>query len=221
MRFGTIAHEFQHMVNFFQKQRLGGNGNYETVWLNEGLSKFAEEVCGFGISAGDSNTVSLIRLSQQNMQNLSLTSFAGVNSYGLSYLFVKFLAEENRYGTTYREITRKLVNSSLTGKNNVAAVTGESFEHTLAKWGLSIYLNRYNAQNAQDYGIKNLNLAGSYNGVSLPGFAFADAANGLEIGLKSDGLRGIVKTSTGEATTNFSLESVSGDVNLWLFDNRP
>lgn len=221
MRFGTIAHEFQHMVNFFQKQRLGGNGNYETVWLNEGLSKFAEEVCGFGISAGDSNTVSLIRLSQQNMQNLSLTSFAGVNSYGLSYLFVKFLAEENRYGTTYREITRKLVNSSLTGKNNVAAVTGESFEHTLAKWGLSIYLNRYNAQNAQDYGIKNLNLAGSYNGVSLPGFAFADAANGPEIDLKPDGLRGIVKTSTGEATTNFSLESVSGDVNLWLFDNRP
>ena len=221
MRFGTIAHEFQHMVNFFQKQRLGGSNNYEAVWLNEGLSKFAEEVCGYGISAGDANTVSLIRLSQQNMQDLSLTSFAGLNSYGLSYLFVKFLAQENRYGTTYREVTRKLINSGLTGKSNVASVTGENFEYTLTKWGLSLYLNRYNSQNTQDYGIKDLNLAGSYNGIALPGFVFLDAASEPTINLKADGLRGFVKTSTGAAATSFSLENVAGNCNLWLFDNRP
>ncbi|MDD3147859.1 MAG: Ig-like domain-containing protein, partial [Candidatus Riflebacteria bacterium] len=220
-RFGTIAHEFQHMVNFYQKQRLGGAGNYEAVWLNEGLSKYAEEVCGYGILQGDSNTAELIKLSQQNLNDLSLTSFSGLNSYGLSYLFVRFLAQENRFGTTYREITRGLIGSSLTGKANVEAVTGENFRLTLAKWAISLYLNRYQSVDAQEYGFSGLNLAGVHNGVSLPGFVPLDARTEQGLNLKADAVRAMVKISTGEAETSFKLLNGQNSFYLWQFDFRP
>lgn len=220
-RFGTIAHEFQHMVNYYQKQRYGGTGTFEAVWLNEGMSKYAEEVCGYGILEGDANTARLIKLSQENFSNLSLTSFTGLNSYGLSYLFVRFLAQENRFGTTYREITRKLVGSALTGKANVAAVTGEAFELTLARWALSLYLNRYSSASAKEYGFANLNLAGTYNSVAMPGFVPVDARTEQKVNLIADAVRGFVKTSTGEAVTTFTVQNEKNAFDLWLFDYRP
>lgn len=221
-RFGTMAHEFQHMVNFYQKRRLGGSNNYEAVWLNEGLAKFSEEICGYGILEGDANTASLIKLSQQNLKDLSLTNFAGLNSYGLSYLFVRFLAQENRYGTTYREITRKLIGSSLTGKANVAAVTGEEFSQTLARWAISLYLNRFSSEIPTDYGLKNLNLAGTHNGVTLAGFNFTDVSTGQKLSLKPDAFAGFVKVSAGQEKTEFSLvNSDSNSFKVWLFDRRP
>jgi hypothetical protein len=43
---GTIAHEFQHMINQGQRLLNPVVDSAETVWLNEGLSHFAEEVTG-------------------------------------------------------------------------------------------------------------------------------------------------------------------------------
>lgn len=220
-RYGVMAHEFQHMVNFYQKRQYGGTSLYEAVWLNEGLAKYAEEVCGFGILDGDANTASLIKLSQENFASLSLTEFVGLNSYGLSYLFVRFLAQEGRFGTTSRDVTRKLVNSSLTGTANIRAVTGEDFDLTLARWGLCLYLNRYEATSAADYGFVGLNLAGSPAGINLPGFVAVEVQSSPDLELKANGVRCFVKTSTGAAATNFSLQNVQGAVKLWLFDKRP
>ena len=220
-RYGTLAHEFQHMVNFWQKLQRGGDGNYEETWLNEGLSKYAEEVCGYGILSGDANTARLIRLSQQNFAGLTLTNFANINSYGLSYLFVRFLAQENRYGTTYRDITRALVNSALIDRANVEAVTGENFNLTLAKWGLSLYLNRYSSTDPQEYGFSGLNLAGTLAGEALPGFVPVAVGAETPVSLKAYGVRCFVKTSSGAASTDFTLKDFLGDVDLWLFDERP
>src|SRR6266540_2139494 len=41
----TFTHEFQHMINFAEHV-LVKNGNYEDGWLDEGLSKYAEEIAG-------------------------------------------------------------------------------------------------------------------------------------------------------------------------------
>ncbi len=222
-RYGTMAHEFQHMVNFWQKRYYGGNNNYEAVWLNEGLSKYAEEVCGYGILEGDQNTALLIKLSQENFNSLSLTDWTGLNSYGLSYLFVRFLAQENRYGTTYREITRGLVNSALTGTANVAAITRESFETTLARWGASIYLNRHTSTDARDYGLLGLNLAGTYNGVTLPGFRTTLLAPGasIDLALGANMIRAFEKTATGLGSTDMEFRANSGSIKIWTWDQRP
>ncbi|GAB4269704.1 MAG: hypothetical protein Kow0029_05900 [Candidatus Rifleibacteriota bacterium] len=221
-RYGTLAHEFQHMVNFWQKRINGGQGVFEATWLNEGLSKYSEEVCGYGILNGDQNTALLIKLSQENFGNLSVTEWTGLNSYGLSYLFVRFLAQENRYGTTYREITRKLVQSNLTGIQNVEAVTGESFSQTLARWAISLYLNDYSSTDPLDYGLTGLNLAGNYAGVTLPGFVPVSLAEGnsQNVSLPANGVRGFVRVSTGAASTDFEFSGFNTSMKLWLFDQR-
>ena len=222
-RYGTMAHEFQHMVNYWQK-RLNGGG-YEATWLNEGMSKFAEEVCGYGVLQGDENTALLIELSQKEFNKstpLSLTNWTGLNSYGLSYLFVRFLAQENRYGTTYREVTRSLVSSSKTGTANVAAITGEAFDVTLAKWGLSLYLNRFQSTNSKDYGLSGLNLRGAYSGVTLPGFVPQMVTTSqVTTNLPANGVRCYERTSTGAGSTNIEVISTAGALNLWFFDQRP
>jgi hypothetical protein len=43
---GTIAHEFQHMINHGLRLFNPAVDSSETAWLNEGLSHFAEEVVG-------------------------------------------------------------------------------------------------------------------------------------------------------------------------------
>ncbi len=219
-RYGTIAHEFQHMVNYWQK-RVGG-GSYEATWLNEGMSKYAEEVCGYGVLQGDQNTALLIKLSQENFASLAVTDWKGLNSYGLSYLFVRFLAQENRYGTTYREVTRALISSGLTGMANVAAITGEAFDVTLAKWGLSLYLNRHQSTDNKDYGLPGLNLRGTYSGVTLPGFLMQTLTTAtVNVSLSANALRCFERTSSGAASTNIEVKPTAGALKLWFFDQRP
>ncbi|EKD82851.1 MAG: fibronectin type III protein, partial [uncultured bacterium] len=218
-RYGTMAHEFQHMVNYWQKKLTGGN--YEATWLNEGMSKFAEEICGYGIAQGDQNTALLIELSQDNFASLSVTGWTGLNSYGLSYLFVRFLAQENRYGTTYREVTRALISSALTGTANVAAITGEAFDITLAKWGMSLYLNRYQSTDGKDYGLAGLNLRGTYSGVTLPGFLPQTlTTSSVSVPLTANAIRCFERTSTGAASTNIEVIPTAGALKLWFFDQR-
>jgi hypothetical protein len=43
---GTIAHEFQHMINYGRRLLNPAVDSAETTWLNEGLSHFAEEIVG-------------------------------------------------------------------------------------------------------------------------------------------------------------------------------
>jgi hypothetical protein len=51
---GTMAHEFQHLINASRRVYLNGtwNGTLEEVWLNEGLSHIAEELVFYRASAG-------------------------------------------------------------------------------------------------------------------------------------------------------------------------
>ena len=223
VRYGTMAHEFQHMVNYWQKRINGGSNTYEETWLNEGLSKYSEEVCGYGILDGDDNTARLLELSQNNFNNLSVTQWEGLNSYGLSYLFVRFIAQENRYGTTYREITRKLVQSAAVGKANIEAVTGEPFSRTLSRWCISLLLNEYQKLNPDGYGLSGLDLQGVHNGVALPGFQPTEIGVGgsVNVSLKSDGARFFKKVSDGVADTVLEFDNLSVPIKLWFLDQRP
>jgi hypothetical protein len=51
---GTMAHEFQHLINASRRVYLNGtwNGLFEEVWLNEGLSHIAEELVFYRASVG-------------------------------------------------------------------------------------------------------------------------------------------------------------------------
>jgi hypothetical protein len=119
-------------------------------------------------------------------------------------------------------VTRNLVKSGLKGAQNVEAITNEPFETTLARWAISLYVNDYFSSGSDSYGFYQLNLAGGYSGVALPGFnpVSLDAGNNFAVSLKRYGALGFVKRSSGMPSTNFELDSFGRKVNIWMFDQR-
>ncbi|MBR4329656.1 MAG: hypothetical protein IKP71_07360 [Candidatus Riflebacteria bacterium] len=228
--FGTLAHEFQHMINYYQKNKsLNYNAEmiFENTWLNESLSKYSEEVCGYSILDGDKNTASLMKLSMENNNDLSLTEWPDptINNYGQVYMFMHFFAQPGRYNSDPSVITRGLVSgngSVLTGVDNVAAVTNEPFRETIAKWALSLVLNNYSSKSPTAYGIYNINLKGKYNGVTLPGYTIENVSSPVSLsGMPyENSVRFFRKASTGSGDTTITVTTGNKPVTLWLFDER-
>ena len=86
----VLAHEFQHMIHWNQDRG-------EELWLNEGLSEYAQEVAEYAPDI-------MFAYSFLADPDLSLTTWSaepGANGphYGASYLFVAYLAQ--RFGTDF------------------------------------------------------------------------------------------------------------------------
>lgn len=217
--YGVIAHEMQHMINFYHKNRAGV---YEEDWINEGLSKYAEEIAGYGLHDGDDNTVHLIALSQRHFGEYPLTDWDRVSAkgYGLSYLFVKFLSEDGRYKSQGTSVTRALVQSNLAGINNVSAVTNEDFLETLGNFGLCLYINDHTNNSPQAYGLKGLNLSGNYNGVSMPGFTYELSSTAPTLNLRKHGIVGFRAFGNSTGLLNLRINPTM-NTKVYLFDQRP
>lgn len=119
----TIAHEFQHLINF--SDRLAKNGNNpdavveEEVWLDEALSVGAE--IRYRLAVGDPATEERFRSYMNALSETSLTSFRNaLSDYGCVGLFAQYLLER---GGAPR--VKKLVTSGLRGKENIAAAFGD------------------------------------------------------------------------------------------------
>ena len=220
--YGTIAHEYTHMVNFQQKRVANNPPVFEETWLSEGLSKYSEELCGYGMMDGDTNTASILSLLMVNFRTRSLTNFDSVENYGLSYLFVRFLGEERRFTTTSREAMRRVSASALQGKSNVQALTGEAFSRTLGRFYISLLLNRYNSLITPDFGLANLNLRGTYAGIGLPGVPYdmAPTAGLLPTLVPPDGCRYYRKDSAGAPDLTMRFSGMNNAVRAWFIDPR-
>ena len=108
--YGVLAHEFQHMIHWYQDRN-------ETSWLNEGLSELATLLNGFEHTGfGDLYTSS---------PDLQLNDWPAESDntpphYGAGFLFVSYFLE--RFGN---EATQALVAHPANGLSSVDAVLGE------------------------------------------------------------------------------------------------
>jgi immune inhibitor A len=136
----TLAHEFQHMIHWYQ------NRNAET-WLNEGASMLATSLNGF-----DAGT----KMAYLNGPNLQLNTWADISSsfneavghYDAAYLFLKYF--HDRFGS---KAIQTLVASHATGiaavDSTLAALsltnmyTGKilTAEDVFADWVVANFLN--------------------------------------------------------------------------------
>jgi hypothetical protein len=154
----VFIHEFQHMISFNQHVVIRQQQS-EDVWLNEGLSHFAEELGGRQIPdnlcqpafatcgsqfIGDNLNDAFMYLEDPEANFLIEPSSSGgtLEERGANWLFVRWLADHfaasQPLGT---ELTRALVQTSLVGSANVAAVTGEDFSTLVSEWQLANYLD--------------------------------------------------------------------------------
>ena len=121
---GTLAHEFQHLIHW-------GHDRDEEIWLNEGMSGYAEALTGF--PEADSTAVGAFL----QRPAAGLTKWRGEAwNYGSTYLFSAFLAE--RYGDA---LIRSVVAEPGNGIDGIdAAFSGlgldGDFEEAWARWTL-------------------------------------------------------------------------------------
>jgi len=138
----TFTHEFQHMINFAQHFVIGGCNCSEDGWLDEGLSKFAEEIAGRSYLPNDS-LFSLYAIgdvfdayqyleSPQVSPLLFPQDTGSLAEDGAAWLFTRFIVD--RFGNA---LPGKLVKTTQFGIQNIQTQTGQAFDSTVEQWSLA------------------------------------------------------------------------------------
>lgn len=153
----TLIHEFQHMISFNQHV-LMRQGQSERVWLNEGLSHFAEELGGRLIpnaecvpfnscrslyTSGDLiNAYDYLEDTEAHFLVSPSSSTGTLEERGAGWLFVRWIADQFAADPILgASVTRALVQTVLTGEANVQAVTATPMATLIPEWHLANYLD--------------------------------------------------------------------------------
>lgn len=168
---GTLAHEFQHLVNFTNKTRATGNTEPEALWLDEGFAMMAMEIAGYGLPAGDAHIAKDLDGFEKTPQKYSLTSWSqnpNGFAYGQSYLFVRYLVD--RFGQDVLKAIIQSPETSVAGVERVLRTHGETFPSVFRAWTIANGISDAPLSEGTPFRYKNLPLAGDYGGFTLKGF---------------------------------------------------
>jgi Bacterial Ig-like domain (group 2) len=159
---GTIAHEFQHMINQGRRLLNPAVDSAETTWLNEALSHFAEEIVGRAkrgysdfqkLTFADVNAPSTqdydaffrqnilrYRTWMQRPDTSSPTSNASRNQLaprGAAWMFLRYAADFHS-GGNLKAYLRNIVNGPDIGlRNMLQHSNGAQFDDLLSGWLIS------------------------------------------------------------------------------------
>jgi hypothetical protein len=175
---GTIAHEFQHLINASQK--LFGHPTLvpqEEVWLDEGLAMYAMQANGYGLESDASVVYDHVASYLDTPAVYSLTDWdrdPQGSAYGAVYLFITYLAD--RFG---EGLLKELVASKETGIANVRArlaIRGADFDKVFDDWVGANMIDGTGISSDPHYRYVNLDLMGTYNGRDLQGVTVTPVA---------------------------------------------
>jgi len=151
-----LAHEFQHLISFYQKTVL--YGLEEEVWLNEARSEYAPTLCGYNDVYANSYLADRVDVFLDEPSD-SLTEWKNkVDDYGIVTLFLHYLVDH--YGTEI--LTRMTLNNQIgiASVNSALADLGysETFSDIFADWAVAVYLNDCQVDSENKYCYLNDNL---------------------------------------------------------------
>lgn len=118
--YGTTAHEFQHLIH-------RDNDEDEDTWLNEGMSVFAEHLCGYGHPYAH---IAKFLIKPENSLTLwgDYSETERLQDYGMVYLFTLFL--NGQYGKDFVKKVALDKENSLKSIQNVLNEIGEKINTT-------------------------------------------------------------------------------------------
>jgi hypothetical protein len=168
---GTIAHEFQHMINQSVRQYNPAVKAFETFWLNEAMSHFAEEVVGrqqrsFGdfqslrfvdVNPDQVNQNDYLAFFRQNLTRFRLWQLRpdtssptsvrardGLASRGAAWALVRYAADHYSNGNA-RSFFRRLAAGPEVDIPNFLARTGNRpFDEVIGGWLVANYTDGLN-----------------------------------------------------------------------------
>ncbi|HEY9722631.1 MAG TPA: hypothetical protein V6D47_11485, partial [Oscillatoriaceae cyanobacterium] len=185
LEYGTIAHEFQHLINFSRKGPLLDYQSKEDRWLDEGMAMFAMDVAGYGLSQGEQITATGIRDFETNPSAYSLTDWENnpdQKAFGETYLFVRYLVDRDGLG-----VLPALIDSKLTGVANVDAVLhahGDDFADFFRAWCVANAISGTPLAAGTPYQYQTVDLHGLYGPIQLPGFTMTSASGPVSVSLR-------------------------------------
>jgi len=162
--FSTLAHEFQHMVNFNRNYIVEGSGEMST-WIDEGLSMAAERLV-YGPSVVQSR-VSYYNSSPGVRDGHSLLYWDDYGetlaNYALSYVFMQYFRIQMAQGTgIYREIITDYANDYRCIQNALDNYASSvAFGDFLTNWRIAMAIN----ESTGEYGFKG---DSSFNTIQTP-----------------------------------------------------
>ena len=151
----TFIHEFQHMISYNQHVLLG-KGVSEELWLNEGLSHYAEERGGWAFLAANDSThfceqvrgvlydFGLYVANPGATGLVTLTGLGTLDERGAWWSFVRFLVDQFASDTSQAAadaFTRRIDQTNLRGVSNIVNATGTSFDLLSRRWVLANYVS--------------------------------------------------------------------------------
>jgi immune inhibitor A len=135
--YGTLAHEYQHMIHWYTDRN-------ESTWLNEGFSMLAELLNGYDVGGHDDSY-----LYQTDVQLTDWGDDVGTNSpyYGASFLFMtyfldRFGEEASKALVAHPENSMESIDLVLSEMGAINPETGQPFtaEDVFADWAVANYL---------------------------------------------------------------------------------
>ena len=167
---GTIAHEFQHMINASNRIRSPIEQSLEDVWLDEGLAHFAEDAVGRAIRGlGEADDASFVATFAGNVndfnafffQNFSRfrlylqdpgpaapTSFLADSSLaarGAIWALLHYTADQYAPGGDVKAFTMKLAGGPDIGVPNLVKAAGNvNFTTLISDWMITNYTDNLN-----------------------------------------------------------------------------
>lgn len=129
-----VAHEYQHLVNYNQHFFVNG-GDGEESWLNEALSHFTEDLVGGHVDGGNTSRLKSFLDAPENFR-LNGDAFASSGIRGGAYLSLQTMMDIHGDG-----ILSTLLNTSLTGVENVENAINDPFESLLETFFIRNYLS--------------------------------------------------------------------------------
>lgn len=153
-----LAHEFQHMINWYQKKVLSTVN--EDIWLNEALSEYTYTLLGYDNPFPQSVTASRAKTFLEDPSD-SLTEWRNSGTdYAAVNMFAQFLVD--RYS---KNIIKSIITSKKTGIDAINDALQRSgfvatFDDVFSDWIIASYLNNKTVLDGK-YAYLNQNL--SYN----------------------------------------------------------
>lgn len=188
---GTLAHEFQHLVNASRRIYLNGawSGGLEAVWLNEGLSHVAEELMFYNaaglaprgnialgtITASQARLNAYNRYSSQNIGRLRIylqrPDTAGpykandvLATRGAVWAFLRYAAD--RRNGDDQALWQSLVNTQTSGTANLQAAFGTDPLPWVRDFTAAMYADDAVTGVSAPYQVTSWNFRSVYSGIS-------------------------------------------------------
>jgi hypothetical protein len=212
---GTLGHEYQHLINFLAKTSRGSSP--EEVWLDEGLSGFAEDILGYGADAFTNVSRYLDAVSETSLTGFGLTATSEEDAdsserRGMGHLFVRTIFEESgggELGSGAGQLTdrggvaqvKKLVQTPSTGVDVITpANAGKSLHDWLGILMTTVALDGTSFQDVscnQDFQLEDPETSG-YTGRQI----------GIDLRGSFENFQGMTIMLDGPAKSDLTMESV-------------